>query len=616
LQENRVEFFRSVISHIWKAPSEFPDPANRKKRILEELPIAPPPKPKEKTRAEIKEELRKDHLLLNLLKVQLQPIMDQIKKYKKFRQPVIPDQQVHYLFLEADPSYVRPDLAPGQVRPFEIAKDKDGQDGLRETLTGKFYYNLDLQTIEERLSNGYYARPRDFYNDVVSLAKDAKNIGDKERVLKANELVTNVEVDVAEAESRLAQVNWEELYQRQLRRARDAAEKERKRKAAQSMVGLISESQEQGPVRIGEPVPHTTTARFRLMSPTLPAAARAAAHQAALSNGNSVPSHSNGDDVQMGGVDDEPTQAFSHHNASWDTAEAENSASRLQGMKPPPPVWPPRQEPSGTAETSARATAGETQLTQTSAVTAVPQGMSPSAIINDASTTKTSDPSTHRSSGNLGSTQATNGVHSEHNADGSPVPDTQPMGEANSSQAPSSGEQWTHSQAHGIARGILMPGSGQTSPTSSQLPPGYKSSSRGYGGNAGPASVANLLNDDSSVVSESVRGSGSTSEPSSQPTIFPIEIQRRNQLQEIAERTEGCTIEQLEQIHRELMDEIWKTRHEHNRQLVLSRISRAFNYVIAEIEQLQGIFPRGAEAAETLAMERGFKSAPALAIQR
>ncbi len=208
VQEGRMEYFSAVISHIRKSPSDFPDPSNRKKRILEELPVAPAPPPKEKTKAEIKEELRKDHLLLNLLKVQLQPIMDQIKKYKKFRQPVVADSQIPYLWQEADPNYVRPDLSEFEIRPFEIAKDKDGAEGLRDTATGKFYYNLDLAIIEERLSNGYYARPRDFYNDVVSLAKDAKNIGDKERVLKANELVTNVEVDVAEAEARLSQVNW------------------------------------------------------------------------------------------------------------------------------------------------------------------------------------------------------------------------------------------------------------------------------------------------------------------------------------------------------------------------------------------------------------------------
>ncbi len=252
--------------------------------------MAPPPPTKPKSKADIKEELRKDLLLLNLLKVQLQPIMDQIKKYKKFRQPVIADSLIQYLWAEADPNYVRPDLVEPEdgSRPFELSKDKDGVSGLLEVATGKFFYNLDLAIIEERLSNGFYARPRDFYRDVCSLAKDAKNTGDKERVLKANELVTNVEVDVAEAEARLIQADWEGLHQRQLQRARDAAERARKRKATQSMIDLIhsnndsqrdaDDSQERlgGPVIIGEPIPGggghgglaTVKARFRLRSPS------------------------------------------------------------------------------------------------------------------------------------------------------------------------------------------------------------------------------------------------------------------------------------------------------------------------------------------------------------
>src|SRR6266699_3011154 len=114
-----MEFFGNVISHITMSPSDFPDPANRKKRVLEDLPVAPALPPKARTKDEIREELRKDHLLLNLLKVQLQPIMDQIKKYKKFRQPVIADNQIQYLWQEADPNYVRPDVAEGEVRPLE-----------------------------------------------------------------------------------------------------------------------------------------------------------------------------------------------------------------------------------------------------------------------------------------------------------------------------------------------------------------------------------------------------------------------------------------------------------------------------------------------------------------
>jgi len=565
-------------------PSEFPDPSNRKKRVLEALAVAPPPPVKPRTKAELKEELKKDHLLLNLLKVQLQPIMDQIKKYKKFRQPVIPESQIQYLFQEAEPTYVRPDVAPGiEFRPYEIDKDKDEIQGLRDTVTGKFYYNLDLATIEERLSNGYYARARDFYKDVCSLAKDAKNIGDKERVLKANELVTNVEVDVAEAEARLVQANWDELYQRQLQRSKAASDKERKRKAAVSMVSLIqsdapdSESQIQiGPVRIGEPMPGTTSARFRLMSPNVPSNGRAAEADHSLSNGTSVPSRTNGEDTEMGGVDEERTQPFSQMG--------------------PPSQWPQAEHRS--AELSGRATAGNTQVSQVSALTTIPPGVSPSAILNDASTTKTSDPSTNRSSGHW-STQATNGVHSDP-PDGSQLPDTQPMGDSGPSQGASSDGVWPHSQAQGLARGILQPrlglteglGSGQTTPTSSQAPSSKLAERRTQ------ATVANLLNDDSPAGSgsgsaghQSLRNSGASSASSQPQPIIPPDSRVSDLLKHLTDRTSGCTVEQLEQINRELMNEVWRTRHDFNRAVVLGCLSRAFNDTIADIETLQGPLP-------------------------
>ena len=566
--------------------------------MLEVLPVAPPPPVKAKTRAELKEELKKDHLLLNLLKVQLQPIMDQIKKYKKFRQPVIPENQVYYLFQEAEPNYVRPDVAPGvEFRPYEIDRDKDGLQGLRDTVTGKFYYNLDLATIEERLSNGYYARARDFYQDVCSLAKDAKNIGDKERVLKANELVTNVEVDVAEAEARLAQVNWDELYQRQLQRSKEAAEKERKRKAALSMVNLIqsdapeSESQIQiGPVRIGESVPGTTTsARFRLMSPNVPPNGRGGEAGHAFSNGTSVPSRPNGEDSEMGGVDEDKTQPFSQMG--------------------PPSQWP-HAEPRST-DLSGRATAGNTQISQVSALTTIPPGVSPSAILNEASTTKTSDPSTNRSSGHW-STQATNGVVNSDPPEGSQqLPDTQPLGDSVPSQGTSSDGVWPHSQAQGLARGIIQArpglsgglGSGHSTPTSSQAPTG---SSSKPSARSTANSMANLLNDDaggggggsssSGAGNQLVRNSGASSSTSSQPQpIIPPQHHVSSLLKELTDRTTGCTVEQLEQINRELMNEVWRTRHDFNRARVMGVLSTAFNDTIRDIEDFQGVGPLSQE---------------------
>lgn len=558
-----------------KSPNEFPDPADRKKRVLEDLPVAPPPPPKVLTKAEIKAQRKADLHSLNILKTRLQPIMDQIhRKYRKFRQPVIPITQVAYLFDEQDPNYVRPDLAESEKRPYEIARDKEGTEGIRDTVSGKFFYNLETTTIEERLANGYYCRPRDFYADINRLYNDAKNIGDRERALKANELRTNVEVDVTDIEQQLTNmgIRFDEIYQRQLQRAKEEATRAAKKKALQNVVDLVQtditqeDSDSQGPVGIGFPIPgaSTTRARFQVMSP------RSNGHGAGsgshLTNGNSVPSRHNGDDTEMGGMEEE-TQPNSGHSAF---------------MRPP---WPPAAGSRVLGE-STRATAGTTQISQVSAITSIPPGMSPSAIVNDASTTKTSDPSTGNRGSDL-STQRTNGLQHSNPEEQSQMPDTQQQFASQGPSQSTSDSQWPHSQAHGVLRGVINPAGEQHSPTSSQpQPPNNKPAA------AANAAIGNILNSDENHSSghSSVRNSGvSTTNSSQHQQAVVDEAGLTRFLDLIAEKTSGCTIEQLEQINRELMDEIWKTRHEWNRTKVLTGLRTVFNETIADIEVLQGL---------------------------
>ncbi|KAL2164656.1 hypothetical protein VTH06DRAFT_3873 [Thermothelomyces fergusii] len=642
-RENRLEFFENIISHLKKSPTEFPDPANRKKRVLEDLPVAPPPPPRTLTAEEIKAQRKADLRALNHLKIRLQPIMDQInRKYRKFRQPVIPFSQIAYLFEEADPNYVRPDIGDAEKRPYEIAKDAEGTEGIRETATGKFFYNLETTTIEERLANGYYARPIDFYKDINKLYLDAKNIGDRDRTLKANELRTNVEVDVDEIAQALAAqgMRFDEIYERQLQRAREAEEKARKKKALQPVVDMIQsgvhgdiDSDSQGPVGIGLPLAQgvrtTTAARFQpIMSPESKGHGASTDSHHHLTNGTPGPSRADGEDVQMGGLDDD-TQP---------TGPRPDLVSPLQ--------WPQlgNRLPPGD---SARATAG-TQFSQRSAVTSIPPGVSPSAVLNEASTTKTSDLSTSRGgnwSTQRSDTQRTNGV--AHNPDESSLLldtqlHTQQLGHSQSgqfpgplSQASSSGREWPHSQADAMAKGVLQPrngmgimgpprgaprprrpsaaslgnilnednnsssshashlGSGAGNSTGPGAHTPHSSSGPGGGGGGGSNSGSGIKAPGGSAHASAGRRSGANSlhqsgstNPSQQPVIYEGSLYEF--LQTLADRTSGCSVEQLEQIYRELMDEIWKTRHEWNRMTVLNRLISVFNDTIGDIELVQG----------------------------
>ncbi|QUC18666.1 uncharacterized protein UV8b_02907 [Ustilaginoidea virens] len=581
-RDNRMEYFSWTLEYVKKKPAEFPSPENRKKRVLEELPVAPAIAPRPPTKEEVKAIKRRDHQFLNCLKTYLQPIMDQInRKYKKFRQPVIPQSQIDYLFAESDPNYVRPDVAEGMVRPYEIVKDKHGHDVLRDTATGKCYYNLETTTIEERLSNGFYARPKDFLFDIKALAKDARNIGDKERTLKANELLSNVEVDIATIEAAHPNIDWDGLHSRQVRRAAEAAEKERKRKTVRSILERVQsdlgggdEGESQAPPSLGEPVPGScTTARFQLRSPL--SNGQVDDKTANTSNGTEG-GQKEGNDAVMSGVDDQ-TQP----------------ATQASVMGPPAADKP---EDISSAHSAGGGHGGVTQISQKSAVTPLPPGVSPSAVINDASTTKTSDPSTHRSS-NL-STQLTNGNHggpsSGENGNDADIPDTL----ANASQVTPSDDGWIHSQAHGLAHSNAgaagrsnlagSPASSQSQAllSSAQQPGGRRSSGQRSSGqqSSGSVAVPSRRGLQSQQDPPLIRFSGSSQPPSVEGAI-------ENLLQVLTDGTSGCTIEQLEQINRELMDEIWKSRHEWNRHKVVGNLGKVFNDTIGDIETMQGVGP-------------------------
>ncbi|KAI0379680.1 AAA-domain-containing protein [Hypomontagnella monticulosa] len=565
-KENRREYFSRILSHIRRLPKDFPDPPNRKRRVLEVLPVAPPPPPKVLTLEEIQAENLEYRRSLNVLKVYLQPIMEQIKRrYKVFRNPVIPLTQLQYLFNEADPNHVRPDVADAQPRPFELAKDKDGFPGIRETSTNKFCYNLDTVTIEERLANCFYTHPFLFLKDLEFLEHDAKNFNDKAAWLKASELVSNAKVDVHDIHDKLrSRIDWDrewnrELFrQKELKRLRKASKKDAPAVDGQAQPSTPhNRGSKVGPQPAATQQLHTTSAHFQVINDDAPR------NGSGLLPPGPANAHTNGSSV--------PTRAAHEEDTPMTEADSQVLGGPNVAMQPPS-QWP-RMEVQST-HTSMRATAGGTnQISQVSAVQSLPPGVSPSALLNDASTTKTSDPSNRSSNF---STQVTNGVHHEQSSPVDNIPDTQPY--PGTSQATSSDEQWPHSQAHGLLRGFIpQPGSFQGS-RAQVSPAGGKSSHA--------PSMANLLNDPSpEEQSQSQRQSGS----SASQQVELDETQAQYFLELLTERTSGTTVEQLQQIYREMMAELWNTRGEHNRMKVLNSVTQVFNQTINDIKSVQGM---------------------------
>ena len=261
--------------------------------------------------------------------------MDQIKlKNKKFRSGVIDEGQIGYLYEEEDPMIVSTDLPLDErhldpSRPYEKATDDHGEPGLVHVATGKFFYNLEIVTIEKRLSNGYYKRPKDFAADIKKLAKDAKAIGDQERIIKANELLTNVEVDMENIGVQAPQLvtELEQVYSRERKREEEMVDKARELAAAEGRrleaipsnvppldLGMSSADHSIGPIVLGQSI--TNGIMHHPLTPSDPSQPSTLTngysgeisdlsdlHGHNNSNGTSVPSRGDGD-IQLSTSDD------------------------------------------------------------------------------------------------------------------------------------------------------------------------------------------------------------------------------------------------------------------------------------------------------------------------
>jgi ATPase family AAA domain-containing protein 2 len=462
-QSARREYFQPLMNYVAMTPPEFPDPLNRKRRTIEELEPAPPEAPKPAaplTKEELKIQKKRDRHTLNMLKIQLQPIMDQIRtKYRKFRTGVIEEHQIRYLYDEADPGTVSSDLhtellARASFRPYEIGKDAHGEPGLVESGTGKFFYNLDTVTIEKRLSNGYYKRPRDFLADVKRLAKDARAINDQERLLKANELLTNVEVDIEGIELGQAALaaECERVYQRELVREREAvakAEKEAGEDGSMRPPPVFSNvphggasqpssvNPSTGPITLGEPV----NDRRMLLQNIMPVTPLRLASSSVTTNGAYATADGGSDlngsashqadaegDTNMTNSDPRPNSHEQSHGHSTDTQRTQHTSSSSFG-----PSAQPRPPHSYTAPSQQmrQASGMSAPLSQKSNFTPMAAGSQATDYHNSASTTQTT--SGKKNSGSSGAVAASQELgpnlymydYLRPNTQATEIPDTQ-----------------------------------------------------------------------------------------------------------------------------------------------------------------------------------------------
>lgn len=222
-EDQRQYFFREVVGALRMKPFEFiNDVANRPRRKLRKLPVvaaAAPDKLSERKRR--KQQEYQDTKLKNVLKIRLAGLMDLFKnRYKRFKKPVIDDAYLVHLF---EPIPENPNLPPYEVL-YVKSDDPNHPDMIKELSTGKYYHNMDLDIIEERLWNGFYLEPQQFLKDIKMIVRDAKNLGDRERSLKAEEMLTNAQFAIDEFATPEFLEECKQMRQREMKRQQEQIE--------------------------------------------------------------------------------------------------------------------------------------------------------------------------------------------------------------------------------------------------------------------------------------------------------------------------------------------------------------------------------------------------------
>lgn len=615
----RHEFFAQLVEYIKVSPSEFPDPENRKKRQLEQLEVAPAPEPKTATpptKEQLKAQKKKDHQTLNFLKIRIQPIMDQIRKYKRFRTGVIDESQIRYLWEEDDPNTMTSDLPIEQrttFRPFDKAQDKHGVLGLKEVVSGKFFYNIEIVTIEKRLSNGYYKRPKDFLADIKRLAKDAKQIGDQERILRANELQSNVEVDIATIEQSepALTAECEQVYLRELEREKNVLE--RARRAEEEEEGFVARPQTanrvphgntestltSGPVGLGE-----SFGDGRNTQPGQPVTPSRRTNVSFLANG--YHHHGGGSDLNDLSTQVLPSNG-SQPDGDGDTymTNSDQSGEKDTQNSSFGPSAQPRPPHSHTAPSQQiRRESGLSSFSQKGPMTPMAPGSQPNDYTNEASTTQTT--SEDKKSSDQSSAQQNQHLHHIQFPSNSPVapgpgarhdypdltqypdrasleehlPDTQQEG--SSQPSPRVREPFTGNPDYANADNNANASNGSQSQQKQQPPvPLFDASAKPA--THVPADLQSLLNNEE------------------QSPKLNLDHGYLTQLHnELTQRTSGCSVEQLEQINTNLMDYVWRMRGEWNRTQVAVGIAQTFNAALEDMQEMQEIGPISQRTKEQL----------------
>ncbi|KAF1991885.1 AAA-domain-containing protein [Aulographum hederae CBS 113979] len=199
----RCTFFQNTVAMVRKRPAESSDEGTRKKRKVEGVKPsseASQRAPQEEKPAEGQRKILPLKHCVGYMNSIRKLLMDtyinmrnaghiEVSYFDDSSFKMVKDETAWELFrAEDETTRLLTDLpgrTPAEVEGWQLAKDPDGVRGFHHVETGKFYYNMDLFLIEERILCGHYTRPVQMLRDFYFMAADIENFADYRAVAMA-----------------------------------------------------------------------------------------------------------------------------------------------------------------------------------------------------------------------------------------------------------------------------------------------------------------------------------------------------------------------------------------------------------------------------------------------
>ncbi|KAI6119221.1 AAA-domain-containing protein, partial [Pisolithus croceorrhizus] len=248
---SRESFFAPLVADVRRPPNAYPDGIARRKRVLEVLPLAPPPEPRQPSAAELALQVESDRKVMTVLKYRLGPILTELKrKFKRFtkrarvRIGVPLRDHAGGTGVVTEVEIVASNVTIQDMNGIvEVTNEKleqiqpDTSEPLPQqpqpephpTIQLPVLYDMDLERMHIDLYKDKYLTPQDFLDDIRKIVHNATVCAhvDGDRLHKAQAMLTAAEMSVLEFDPHFG-VECRRMAVRE-RKRREERKKERER---------------------------------------------------------------------------------------------------------------------------------------------------------------------------------------------------------------------------------------------------------------------------------------------------------------------------------------------------------------------------------------------------